>query len=213
LRLPLLPMAAAAAAATAALQRLIDDKLAALQAAEQEAAAARARVRAIALLLEEEQVVVAALDAKVVAAAQQIPSSSAAAPPPPPVGDESVVITNLHAQACGVRNIRNMIGIVLDPSSTNYARWRDQVMLTLERYELAAHVLLDTHANDPSWKRMDNVVVSWIFGTISIDLQDIARERGISARQTWLNAREPVHRQQRDTRPSPRRHVSQLRPR
>jgi hypothetical protein len=33
---------------------------------------------------------------------------------------------------------------------------------------------------------MDSVVVSWIFGTISIDLQDIARERGISARQTWL---------------------------
>jgi hypothetical protein len=30
------------------------------------------------------------------------------------------------------------------PSSTNYTRWRDQVMLTLERYELAAHVLLDT---------------------------------------------------------------------
>jgi hypothetical protein len=175
------------AAASAALQRLIDDKLATLQAVEQEAAAARVRVRAIALLLEEEQDAVAALDAKVVAAAQQIPSSSAAAPTPPPIGDESAVIANLHAQACSVQNIRNMIGIVLDPSSTNYARWRDQVMLTLERYELAAHVLLDTPpANDPSWKRMDNVVVSWIFGTISIDLQDIARARGISARQTWL---------------------------
>jgi hypothetical protein len=33
---------------------------------------------------------------------------------------------------------------------------------------------------------MDSVVVSWIFGTISIDLQDIARERGISTHQTWL---------------------------
>jgi hypothetical protein len=44
-----------------------------------------------------------------------------------------------------------MIGIVLDPSSTNYARWRDQVMLTLERYELDTHVVLDTPpANDPS---------------------------------------------------------------
>jgi hypothetical protein len=178
---------AAAAAASAALQRFIDDKLAALQAAEQEAAAARARVRAIVLLLEEEQAAVATLDSKVVAAAQQIPSSSATAPTPPPIRDESVVIANLHAQACGVQNIRNMIGVVLDPSSTNYTRWRDQVMLTLERYELAAHVLLDTPpANDPSWKRMDNVVVSWIFGTISIDLQDIAWERGISARQTWL---------------------------
>jgi hypothetical protein len=174
-RPPLLPMADYVAATSAALQRLIDDKLAALQAAEQEAAAARARVRAIALLLEEEQAAVAALDAKVVAAAQQIPSSSAAVPTPPPIEDEYAVIANLHAQACGVQNIRNMIDIVLDPSSTNYARWRDQVMLTLERYKLAAHVLLDTPpANDPSWKRMDSVVVSWIFGTISIDLQDIA---------------------------------------
>jgi hypothetical protein len=176
----------AAAAATAALQRLIDDKLAALQTTEQEAAAVHARVRAIALLLEEEQAAFTALDAKGLAAAQQIPSS-AAAPPPPPIGDESTVNANLHAQACGVQNICNMIGIVLDPSSTNYARWRDQVMLTLERYELVAHVLLDTPpANDPSWKRMDSVVVSWIFGTISINLQDIAREHGISARQTWL---------------------------
>lgn len=83
--------------------------------------------------------------------AHQIPSSSAAAPPPPPVGDEYAVIANLHAQARGVQNIRNMIDIVLDPSSMNYARWRDKVMLTLERYELAAHVLLDTPpANDPS---------------------------------------------------------------
>ena len=72
-----------------------------------------------------------------------------------------------------------MIGIVLDPSSTNYARWRNQVMLTLERYELVAHVLLDTPpANDPSWKRMDNVVISWIFGTISIDLP-IARKASL----------------------------------
>jgi hypothetical protein len=154
-----------------ALQRLIDNKLVALQTAEQEDAAARARVRAIALLLEEEQVAVAALDAKVVAVAQQIPSSSAVAPTPPPIGDESAVIANLHAQACGVQNTHNMIGIVLDPSSTNY--------------ELAAHVLLDIPpANDPSWKRMDSVVVSWIFDTISIDLQDIDRECGISARQT-----------------------------
>ena len=60
-----------------------------------------------------------------------------------------------------------MIDIVLDPSSTNYARWRDQVMLTLEHYELDAHVLLDTPlANDPSWKWMDSVVVSWIFNTV-----------------------------------------------
>jgi hypothetical protein len=108
-------MADDTAAASTALQRLIDDKLAALQATEQEAAIAYAHVRAIALLLEEKQTAVAALDAKVVATAQQIPSSSATAPTPPPIVDESAVIANLHAQACDVQNIRNMIGVVLDP--------------------------------------------------------------------------------------------------
>jgi hypothetical protein len=105
LRPPLLPTADDATAAATTLHKLIDDKLAVLQAAE-EATIARAHVRAIALLLEEEQAIVAALDAKVAATAHQVPSSSAsssvAVPPPPLIGDEYVVIANLHAQACVV---------------------------------------------------------------------------------------------------------------
>jgi hypothetical protein len=57
----------------------------------------------------------------------------------------------LHVQACGVQNIRSLVSTFLDPSSTGYACWRDQVLLTLNRYELTDHVLSDAPpVNDPA---------------------------------------------------------------
>jgi hypothetical protein len=35
------------------------------------------------------------------------------------------------------------------------------------------------------WQRLDNIVLSWILGTISVDLQDLVRTT-TSARQAWL---------------------------
>ena len=37
-----------------------------------------------------------------------------------------------------------------------------------------------------AWLRLDNIAMSWIFGTISIDLQDIVRTHGGTARQAWV---------------------------
>jgi hypothetical protein len=42
-----------------------------------------------------------------------------------------------------VLNIRSLVSVVLDSSSTHYARWRDNVLLTLRRCALADHVLSD----------------------------------------------------------------------
>ena len=36
------------------------------------------------------------------------------------------------------------------------------------------------------WLRLDSVAMSWIFGTISLDLQDLARTHGGTARQAWV---------------------------
>jgi hypothetical protein len=36
------------------------------------------------------------------------------------------------------------------------------------------------------WLRLDSVVLSWIFGTISLDLQNLVRTRDGTARQAWL---------------------------
>jgi hypothetical protein len=86
-----------------------------------------------------------------------------------------------------VQNVRSFISVSLYLSSTHYARWRDNVLLTLGCYSLSDHVLLDTtYVGVPAWDRMDSVVKSWIWGTISPDLQDITRQRGHTARDTWL---------------------------
>jgi hypothetical protein len=40
-------------------------------------------------------------------------------------------IAALHAQTVGMHNIRSLVSIALDPSSSHYPRWRAQVVLTL----------------------------------------------------------------------------------
>jgi hypothetical protein len=56
-------------------------------------------------------------------------------------------------------------------------------MLTVGRYSLSDHVLMDTtYADIPSWDWMDSVVKLWIYGSISPDLQDVTRQRGHTTR-------------------------------
>ena len=77
---------------------------------------------------------------------------------------------------------------MLSPTSSSYGRWRDQVLLALCRYALDDHVLLDTpiEARDAVWLRLDSVAMSWIFGTFSLDLQDLVRTHGGTARQACV---------------------------
>ena len=71
------------------------------------------------------------------------------------------MVAQLHLQAASVQNIRALV-TVLDPTSSSYGRWRDQVLLALRRYALDDHVLLDTpiEAQDVVWLRLDSVAMS-----------------------------------------------------
>jgi hypothetical protein len=53
---------------------------------------------------------------------------------------------------------------------------------------LDAHVLSDTpvRTRNLAWQHRDSIAMSWIFGTISLDLQDIVRAPGGTVRETWL---------------------------
>ena len=97
------------------------------------------------------------------------------------------LVAQLHYQAGGVQNIRHLVPGILEPESPSYARWRDLVLITLRRYTLDDHVLLDTAGAvpTPSWLRLDSIVLSWILGTISLDLHDLVRNTP-SARGAWL---------------------------
>ena len=98
------------------------------------------------------------------------------------------MVAQLHLQVVGVQNLRALVSVTLDSTSTSYGRWRDQVLLALRRYALDDHVLADTPqaARDVAWLRLDSIAISWIFGTISLDLQDIVRSHGGIAREAWL---------------------------
>jgi hypothetical protein len=50
-----------------------------------------------------------------------------------------------------VLNVRQLVNIVLDSSSTNYANWRDLMEQALQRYALTKHLMDDTSSNDPGW--------------------------------------------------------------
>jgi len=159
-------------------------------AAAQAAAAAAERVRAAAAALEKERRAAADL-------AHQAEEAHRQADPPkeddddPPADDaaafEAAVIANLHAQAAGVENIRTLVSVVLDPLSNHYDQWRDLVLLTLDRYALSSHVLSDAaHPGVSAWRRMDAVVLSWIYGAVTTEIMDSVRVRGGTARQAWL---------------------------
>jgi hypothetical protein len=79
-----------------------------------------------------------------------------------------------------------VVTIVLEPSSPDYKRWRDLVLLTLRCYALNDHVLSDVADPSVYWARLDNIVVTWILGTLSPELHEIVREPTETARQAWL---------------------------
>jgi hypothetical protein len=108
---------------------------------EEKAVAARRRARAACTLLEEEQTA-AALEKAVVAACQLVPGSSSGTTHTSSAASsyEETVGAGLHLQAVAVLNVRSLVNIVLDSSSTTYASWRDLMMMVLERYVLLDHV-------------------------------------------------------------------------
>jgi hypothetical protein len=100
---------------------------------------------------------------------------------------DSTLVTNLHIKATTIPNVHQLVNIVLDITSSNYAIWRDLMLMALTQYSLADHVLSDDAFTDnPAWTRMDVVVLYWLTNTITVDLQEVVQEHGRPARHQWL---------------------------
>jgi hypothetical protein len=166
--------------------------IAAIQAA---LAASQERERATFRALEQERALTATLTAQMATALRLIigpPPVDQETPPPTleaPHASRLDVdhIAPLHAQATGLQNIRSLVFVVLDPMSSHYPRWRGHVLLTLRRYTLDDHILDDVATpSSLAWSLMDSVVLSWLHGTITVELQDIIRDQADTGRQAWL---------------------------
>ena len=158
------------------------------------AAAAQERVRAAAAALDKERAQADTLEQQAAALRDRLRPEHPDDDADPEDDDvhsassEAAAIAHLHTQAAAVQNIKNLIPIVLDLQSSNYSKWRGYVLLILGRFALKDHVLSDdSRPYDPAWSRMDCVVLSWLFNTISADLLDVIHEHdGLTARTAWL---------------------------
>jgi hypothetical protein len=160
-------------------------------------------VQAARLLLEEEEFNADALEQTTTAVRQRVPSSSSLSSSPAVASQliptasstyEDTVITGLHLQAAAVLNVHQLVNIVLDSFSTNYASWRDLIEQALQHYALIKHVTDDSPSNDPEWIQMDSIILNWISNSISMDLHQVVRERGLHNVPPLARHREPVPR-------------------
>jgi hypothetical protein len=94
----------------------------------------------------------------------------------------------LHVQVANLQNIRLVDTIVLEPSSPDYKRWCNLMLLTLRRYAPDDHVPSNITDLFGYWARLDSIVVTWILCTLppSLELHEIVWEPMETARQAWL---------------------------
>nr|XP_020179671.1 uncharacterized protein LOC109765290 [Aegilops tauschii subsp. strangulata] len=85
--------------------------------------------------------------------------------------------------------LQTFVPITLDLQDSNYAKWRELFLVALGRYDLSAHVLSKSTPSDTSsnsdWGCDDFTVLSWIYGSISLELFGIIMKLGSMAKQIW----------------------------
>jgi hypothetical protein len=137
--------------------------------AKAQAATTRRRVHATGLLLTEEESKATALEQTTTTARQRVPSSPSSTSSPvaalslvltASLTYEDTVVARLHLQTVAVLNVRQLVNIVLDSSSTNYTCWRDLMEQALQLYALLKHVTDDAPSTNMGWIQMDSVILN-----------------------------------------------------
>jgi hypothetical protein len=61
------------------------------------------------------------------------------------------------------------------------------MLLTLQRYAFDGYVSSDARTlDDPHWRLMDSVDLSWLLITITVDLQETTRAHDHTVQQLWV---------------------------
>ncbi|XP_072150639.1 uncharacterized protein [Setaria viridis] len=82
--------------------------------------------------------------------------------------------------------MKALIPIILDTATNTYTKWRGMFLTVLGKYALTRHVLEDeAFPERPVWTQVDCVVLTWIYNTISSDLQQSLMIRPRPAREAW----------------------------
>nr|XP_051231121.1 uncharacterized protein LOC127349409 [Lolium perenne] len=137
-----------------------------------------------------------ALDAREAALNQQLIAANqlnAANPPNPTAALTSPIQNPTTAHTSNPNTYATTsklhVPITLSFDDDNYTSWRELFLVALGRYGLTAHVTgestpSDTGTDSP-WGRDDYTVLSWIYGSVSVDLLNIVMRPGATARTIW----------------------------
>jgi hypothetical protein len=108
---------------------------------------------------------------------------------------ENAEQAQLHSQAVAVVNIKNLLPLVLEQTSTFYSRWRSIFLNTVTKYGLDGLVLTDDDfSTDTHRNRMDCTVKSWLFATMSPNLIDVVSAGpSPTSRSIWLWSRRTIY--------------------
>ncbi|KAJ9547690.1 hypothetical protein OSB04_020233 [Centaurea solstitialis] len=91
--------------------------------------------------------------------------------------------------ALTVSNIRNFIPITLEIENVQYASWAELFKIHARAFQVLDHIIppRDKDVDDTLWKRLDAIVLQWIYGTISTDLLHTILEPDASAERAWTH--------------------------
>lgn len=103
-------------------------------------------------------------------------------------------------KAYGIGNIKNAVPIVLDLERLNYEAWRELFYTHCVGYGEASH--LDSTKDKPDdadWLRMNSMVKSWIYATLSQPLLNTVLKSSSTAGKLWTTL-ESLFRDNRDAK-------------
>ncbi|XP_071687036.1 uncharacterized protein [Rutidosis leptorrhynchoides] len=105
----------------------------------------------------------------------------------------------LFHPAFTVSNIKNHIPFTLELDKSQYTTWAELFKITCQAYDILDHIITSSDSSDSAtvyttsnsatqaaiWSRLDDVVLNWIYGTISIELLNNVFETDSTAAKTW----------------------------
>ncbi|KAJ9552081.1 hypothetical protein OSB04_016126 [Centaurea solstitialis] len=103
----------------------------------------------------------------------------------------TVLSTGSRPPAEMVHNIKLLVPLTLDLQGdvVEYRTWAELLQDTARAYNVADHLDVPrSNVSDTKWKQVDEIVLSWIYGTISQDLllTVVQQAAGFTARDAWL---------------------------
>ncbi|CAJ2671083.1 unnamed protein product [Trifolium pratense] len=123
------------------------------------------------------------------------PSPKSPSPKSPSQTATQTTISPIHS-ALTVSNITNFIKVTLDIEKIQYNTWSELFKIHAQAYEVLDHIIPPSPTDSTSspslketnpalWKRLDAIVLQWIYGTISTDLLHTIIERDSTAQLAW----------------------------